>query len=301
MIKNLIFLFCLIIIISSCKSDRNNDYKSEFIIPDSVLYEGVLEVSQEAMDEIIHNISSPVEMAALIKALGVPFSKEYLATTDYVDDYNTSFKQAYNLGTFGADLGYLNMYNKTTAVIDYISAIKKLADGINVGQFFNFSTLKRLATSSKNLDSLMYISIRSFNRMDSYLHENNRSNLSALIVAGVWVEGLYITTQVAKENPHPDIAERIGEQKLILNNLLLILKNYKKDKKFASLIKILEELKDEFADVKITYIPGEPEAIEEDGMLTIIQNETSMVEMTDKQLENIINKTEKIRNQLIRL
>ncbi|GAG07028.1 unnamed protein product, partial [marine sediment metagenome] len=168
-------------------------------------------------------------------------------------------------------------------------------------QFFNFSTLKRLATSSKNLDSLMYISIRSFNRMDSYLHENNRSNLSALIVAGVWVEGLYITTQVAKENPHPDIAERIGEQKLILNNLLLILKNYKKDKKFASLIKILEELKDEFTYVKITYIPGEPEAIEEDGMLTIIQNETSIVEMTDKQLENIINKTEKIRNQLISL
>ena len=39
--------------------------------------------------------------------------------------------------------------------------------------------------------------------------------------------------------------------------------------------------------------------VEEDGMLTIVQNETSVVEMTDEQLINIIDKTEEIRNKLI--
>ena len=297
--KKLIHLLLCIIIISSCKSNKDSDYKSEFEIPDSVLNEGVLEVSQEAMDEIIQNLSSPVEIAALVKEIGVPFSKDYLASTRNIDKFNTSFKQALNLGIYGTDLGYLNIYNKTVSVIDYITAIKILADGIKVGQFFDFATLKRLATSNQNLDSLTYISVHSFNKMDSYLRDNNRSNLSTLIVAGVWIEGMYLATQVAKNNPSPEISERIGEQKLILDNLLIILKNYQKDSNFAELINDLEKIKENLKDVKITIIPGEPEMVEENGMLTIVQNETSLVEMTDEQLINIIDKTEEIRNKLI--
>ncbi len=57
-------------------------------IPDSQRYAGELEISQEAMDEIVENISSPVEIAALLKAVGVPYSKNYLASTDFVDSYN---------------------------------------------------------------------------------------------------------------------------------------------------------------------------------------------------------------------
>ena len=39
--------------------------------------------------------------------------------------------------------------------------------------------------------------------------------------------------------------------------------------------------------------------MEQDGGLVITQTETSEVEMTDKQLEDIIKITEKIRNALI--
>ncbi len=140
----------------------------------------------------------------------------------------TSYQQSLNLGIYAADLGYLNMYNKTTAVIDYLTAIKTLSDQIKVGQFFDFTTLKRLATNSKNLDSLMYISVHSFNQMDKYLHSNNRTNLSTLIVTGVWIEGLYLGTQVYKVSPDKELADRIGEQKLTLDQLVLVLDKYQK-------------------------------------------------------------------------
>ena len=60
-------------------------------------------------------------------------------------------------------------------------------------------------------------------------------------------------------------------------------------------------MKNEFNDVKITYEMGEPQAVEKDGMLTIVQNEKSIVHITKDQLKIIISTTEKIRNTLINL
>ncbi len=303
MSKRLIYILLPLLIFAACRSDKSKDmnFSKEFEVPDSVIYEGDLEISEQAIDEIVQNISSPVEIAALIKAVGVPYSKDYLATTDYVDNYNTSFKQALGLGIFGADLGYQNMYNKTGGVIDYISAIKTLADGIRVGQFFDFTTLKRLATNNQNLDSLMYISVQNFNQMDRYLRENNRSNLSSLIVAGVWIESMYLLSEVIKESPNAELSEKIGEQKIILSNLMLLLKNYERDPKFKELIDQLAEIQELYKDVTITYEKGEPEAVEENGMLVIKQNDKQYIEISNETLFKIMEKTVEVRNNVIQL
>jgi hypothetical protein len=306
MSKRLIYIILSLLIftgLSSCNREKKGetDFSTEFEVPDSVIYEGNLEISEQAIDEIVQNISSPVEIAALIKAVGVPYSKDYLATTDYVDNYNTSFKQALGLGIFGADLGYQNMYNKTSGVIDYISAIKTLADGIKVGQFFDFSTLKRLATNNQNLDSLMYISVQNFNQMDRYLRENNRSNLSSLIVAGVWIESMYLLSEVIKESPNAELSEKIGEQKLILGNLMLLLNNYDQDPRFKTLIDDLTDIQNIYREVTITVEKGEPEAIEEDGMLVIKQNDKQTIDISQETLFKIIDKTVEVRNNIIQL
>ncbi|MGE0090327.1 MAG: hypothetical protein AB7S50_12725 [Bacteroidales bacterium] len=301
MYKRLIYIIVLILVFASCKNEKKDDFSKEFSIPDSVMYDGDLAISDAAMNDIVQNVSSPVEMAALIKSLGVPFSKDYLATTSYVDNYNTSFKKALGLGVFGADLGYLNMYNKTSSVIDYISAIKTLADGIHVGQFFDFTTLKRLATNNQNLDSLMYISVQNFNQMDRYLRENRRSSLSSLIVAGIWIESMYLVGEVAKRSPSKELSEKIGEQKIIMSNLMILLKNYEKDPDFKELIEDFEEIQDLYKNVIITYEKGEPEAVEEDGMLVIKQNDKQFIEISDEIMAKIVNKTATVRNKIIQL
>jgi hypothetical protein len=288
-----------VLFLFSCQTRTGKKSGTEFEVPDSVITAEVLAISNEALEEIVQNVSSPIEMASLIKEMGVPFSTKYLATTDFVDKYNTGFKMAYILGVFGADLGYLNIYDKSNQVVDYLTAINKLADGIKVGQFFDFATLKRLATSRENIDSLMYISVNSFNNMDSYLRDNNRGHLSALMIAGTWVEGMYLVTQVASEKSNPELSERIGEQKVNLNNIMLILENYKEHEQITALIESLNELKEQFDEIEITYVIGEPETIEEGGMIMIVQNEKSVVKISEEELNNIINKTKQIRNKLI--
>ncbi len=297
--KVFVYLLITLAITASCKSG-GQEKNATVEIPDSVLNQGI-EISEEVMQDIVQNISSPVEMAAMIKDLGVPYSIKYISSTNRVGNLTTSYQQSLNLGIYAADLGYLNMYNKTTAVIDYLTAIKTLSDQIKVGQFFDFTTLKRLATNSKNLDSLMYISVHSFNQMDKYLHSNNRTNLSTLIVTGVWIEGLYLGTQVYKLSPDKQLADRIGEQKLTLDQLILVLDKFKKDKQYEKLLTELMVLKDLYKSVVITYETGEPEMVEENGMLTIVQHDKSIVNMTPAQLTSIINATEQVRNRLISL
>ena len=135
--------------------------------------------------------------------------------------------------------------------------------------------------------------------MDNYLRENSRGQLSALMIAGTWVEGLYLVTQVAGEKSNPELADRIGEQKVNLNNILLILDNYKQYEQVTELIASLIDLKNEFDQVEITYEIGEPQTVEQDGMVMIVQNEKSVVNITDELLNKIISRTKQIRNKLI--
>ena len=182
-------------------------------------------------------------------------------------------------------------------ILDYLVSIRKLTEALTLGQFFDFQSLKRLATSDDNIDSLLYMSTQSYQNMDEHLRNNQRSNLSALMVTGVWVESMYLLTQVAKEQPNDDFTSTIGEQKNILNNLLPILRLWKDDQNFSNLITNLEELKDVLDVVKITVrvLDNVPET--DDG--TILQNEESIVTVSKDELMEIITTTEKIRNKII--
>jgi hypothetical protein len=299
MIKNLLYLIVAVAILTTSCKGKNPKTSEGFGGSDSANVEKGLPLDDKAMENLVQNISSPVEMAALIKSLGAPYSQKLLAPTN-IDNFSTSNSKAFNLGVYAADLGYLNMYGKTSAVLSYITAIKKLADGINVGQFFDFASLKRLASNNENIDSLKYISQHSFNVMDEYLRKNNRSSLSALMVSGVYIEGLYLITQIAKEKPSKKLSESIGEQKTIFDQLLLIIKNYQGDPYFKDVIANMEMIKKEFDSVKITITPGEPKSIEKDGMLTIVQTSTSVVDISDETLKHIITQTETVRGKLIK-
>jgi len=192
------------------------------------------------------------------------------------------------------------MYEKTGSSLDLLSSIRKLSDDIKVGQFFDFEAIKRLSQNKSNLDSLLFISIDSYSQIDTYLRENDRGQLSALMIIGVWIEGQYLATQVVSQYPDTMLRERIGEQKIILNDLMLLISPYcSRDQEFTLLCKDLQNIKDAYHDVRITYTQGDPISIERDGALVVEQTETSVVEMSKEQLDNIIVIMKNIRNRLI--
>lgn len=306
MLKKLFYttaIFGGILFFSGCSGNSGKSSQSttdDFSISDSALNQDApLQLSEEIIGDVIQNISSPVEMAALIKKSGVDFSQKILNKPERINDYNTSFKRALNLGVFSADLGYINTFDKNTIVISYLLSIKELAEGIKVGQFFDFNSLKQIATNSNNLDSLMEISVNSFNKMDSYLREQNRSNVSALIVTGAWIEGLYIAGSVIKETKDAELINRIGEQKDIIDILLIILNNYSADPNFAEMVNRMEQIKQAYDGVKITTEFGEPKRIERNGTLVIVQDEISHVEITPEQINAIVAEIGNLRDFIV--
>lgn len=299
--------FCILLALSvsfliSCNSRTNRS--GDFVFPDadSIPLSEAEKLSEEAIDDISRNISSPVEIADILQRMNVPFTTSYLASDIDASRLSTSYDRALKLGILGADLGYLNMYEKTGTAVDLLASIKKLADGINVGQYFDFEAIKRLSLNRSNLDSLLFISTSSYNEIDRFLRENDRGQLSALMITGVWIEGQYLATQVLREFPDTILRNRVGEQKVILNDLIMLLAPYcNSGEEFKALCQLMSDLRQNYRDIRITYTIGEPVMMEKDGALVVVQTDESKVEMTDDQLKDIIAISEKVRNELIKI
>ncbi len=295
--------FLLVFVVFLILACRNSSSKtSEFVFPeaDSVPLSESQKLTPEAIADIAKNISSPVEIANLLQTLQVPFSPSYLAESIDAKKQSTNFDKALKLGILGADLGYLNIYEKTGSSLDVLSSIRKLAEDIKVGQFFDFESIKRLSQNKSNLDSLLFLSIDSYTQIDNYLRANDRAQLSALMIVGVWIEGQYLATQVVVNVPNKILSDRIGEQKIILNDLIFLLNPYcNRDPEFKKLCKDLSDIKDKYRDIRITYTQGDPISVEKDGALTVTQTETSNVDMSKQQLDGIIDITKSIRNRLV--
>jgi hypothetical protein len=197
-------------------------------------------------------------------------------------------------------MGYINVYDKTMYSLACISAIKKLSDAIQVGQFFDFEALQRLSKNSNNVDSLQYISINSFNKMDAYLRSQNRGELSVLIVSGAWLEGLHVATQTMKAKSNDELREKIGEQKIVLESLMKILNMCDQIPHFKKIIAGYNKLNEAFKKVEIKYIQGEPVTKIVDGQMVIEDSSTSEIIMSDAQLKEITELTEKVRSELLK-
>lgn len=285
---------------AGCQCNRGGSADGEFDIPDSLKDSGPeVVLSEKVIQDMTENIASPVETAALIKRLKVPFAKDMLIPTEAADHFNTNFMKALGLGLYGADLGYLNMYEKTSLVVNYISTVKSLADGIQVGQFFDFSTLKRLATNNENLDSLIYISQHSYNKIDNYLRSTNRSSLSVVIVTGVWIEGMYLSSCVAKTTQNKEMEESIADQKVVLGTLLPLLRAYESDPNIKELADKLQVLSDLYDQVKITYEVAPPTSEVKNGVLTFVQKDKQFIEASPELLKKIMDEFIALRTQLI--
>lgn len=292
--------FIFILLLYSCRNSTVR--QGEFIFPDtdSIPLSETEKLSDEALDDIARNISSPVEIAEILQRMSVPFSSSYLASSIDAGRLSTSYDKAMKLGILGTDLGYLNMYEKTGTAIDVLSSIKKLAEGINVGQFFDFETIKRLSLNRSNVDSLFLLSNNSYNQIDKFLREKGRGQLSALMLTGVWIEAQYLATKVLESFPDSLLRNRVGEQKVILNDILMLIAPYcNSGQEYRELCWLMQEMKEKYRDIRITYTIGEPVMIEKDGALVVIQTDESIVEMTDEQLKAIIETTRKIRNRMI--
>jgi len=283
-----------------CRNQQNDSGKIDMnqLLNENETDENI-SISEESLYTIIESFPSPLEIASLIKESGVVFNESLLNSTDYAVRYTTDPERALAMGIYSGNLGYINVYGKSYMALKYLGTIKSLADELNVGQFFDFETIGRLSANSDKIDSLIYLSTLNFQKMDSYLRSQKRSNLSVLLVTGTWVESLFLATQVVGARYSSELVERIAEQKMILDHVMVILSVYENQRLFRALISNMTALKEEYDKVTITYTYAEPSTKEVNGRLVIVDNSTTEVNITQEQLETISTLVSRIRTNIV--
>ncbi len=254
----------------------------------------VKEIRAKKTKNIFFNIPSPMETAGLLKKAGAQYNAKILNDVKNVDRYTSSSQQALNLGIFGADLSYASVFNQTQESMFYTAATRKLADKLDITAAFNDRTIERMEKNMNDRDSLLTIISETYWTMDAYLKENDRDHLSALMIAGGWVEGLYIATQVAQANDSPELRQRIAEQKLSLGDLAALIGTY--DHPLVNDVRTdLKELEAIYADVGIG---GGGEVAQENGV-TVVGGGAQPAQLSDEKLNAIRDKAASIRNKYI--
>jgi predicted small lipoprotein YifL len=254
-------------------------------------------VRAKRTQNIFHNIPSPMETAALLKKAGADYDKDILNDVRNVDNYTAASKQALNLGVYGADLSYASVFNNTQESMLYTSCAQKLAKKLDVSDAFNAQVVDRLEKNRNNRDSLLSIISETYWQVDGYLKENQRDNISALMIAGGWVEGLYIASQVAKVHDTPELRQRIAEQKLPLVDLIALVRTYSPDDPaVSSVLQDLQTMDSLYTDV---VIPHGNSTIEQDKGVAVIGGTAPMAALTDVQLASLTSAIATIRAKYI--
>jgi len=177
------------------------------------------------LEKIFFSIPSPVEMSSLIKKNGYQFDQGKLVATANVDKYTGEARQAVMLGIYGADLSYTAIFDQKQMTTEYFAAAQKLARQMDADGTITPELLERLEKNQENRDSMLHIISEAYSDLNGYLKEKDRVEVSAMVIAGGWLEALYLSSQYTADG-NTEIRQRIAEQKYSLSNLMTYLEKF---------------------------------------------------------------------------
>lgn len=270
---------------TACSNPSSTDTSNE-----GVAIDGELEAKKEKIKNLFYLIPSPIETMVLLEKAGAEYDSYILSNPQNSDKYDTKQLMALNLGVYGSDLSFSTMFEQTQETMFFLSAAKKLAEGLSIMEAFDQSTIDRIEENIDDKDSLMMLISDSYLIIDTYLKESENVATSALIIFGGWIEGIYIATQSAKNNPgNQEMRTRIAEQKYSFNNLVSLFEDYQQDPDLGPVYNDLMDLKTVFDKVEITtevaVVKNKGEVASIGGGNSISLDETDLEALTAKILE----------------
>lgn len=201
--------------IAQCSSDNTNKKKTEVSGEDFLSEDDIFDDISKAK-KIFYALPSPLETAMLIKSAGADYDEQLLNSTDNASNYSTNKSLALNLGIYTTDLSFASLFDQSQTSVKYMEAARKMAESLDITDAIDDATIKRLEENLNNRDVIMDIISETFLNSSSYLKENDRPAVAAVVLVGGWIEGLYIATQLVgnKSIENNELVNRIAEQKL---------------------------------------------------------------------------------------
>lgn len=281
-------------VIEGCKCDRNPQVIDDDILHDDEIDDDVMESINDAK-KIFYALPSPLETAMLIKTSGASYNEQLLNPTENVEQYTTNKSMALNMGVYITDLSFASLFDQTQTTITYMKTAKELANRLGILDAIDNETIEKLEENINNREVIMDIISETFMSSSSFLQENDRQAISAIMLIGGWIEGLYIATQLVDESSFEGnkLVERIADQKLSYDIVIKLLEQNKQNTDVASLLDNVYELKSIFD--KITVTSGENQSVQE-GDVTVIKSSSQQV-FTKEVFDELSVKVSEIRTE----
>lgn len=249
----------------------------------------------EKLKKIFRAAPSPMETARIVQKTGAQFSEDNLHSAMAASNYVTSDKQAINLGIYGADLSYATIFEENAVSIAYLDVVQSLANELGIGDVIDNDVIARAEANRTRQDSLVAIVSESFFEMNQKLKANGQEDLSGMLVASGWLESIYLATRYT-DQANDDLKKRIAEQKLVMEDVMMLVKSYTQSAELAGLIAAMQPVVDAFDAV--TKEGGASDITKSEG--AIIIGGGPSFSMSDEALASIANAVADVRNQLVK-
>ncbi|MBI3518243.1 MAG: hypothetical protein HY062_02650, partial [Bacteroidetes bacterium] len=271
------------ILIYSCGDPKPTEGETGDDLPDTDTVKAVaLNVGGE-----LFSVPSPIQTALLIQKSGVAYDKSILNAGNKNGQYASDYSKSLNLGIYGADLGYVSMYNQTQDALGYLGAVKQLADKLGVSAAFDQNTMKRINDNISNKDSMLMLVGIAYRASDAYLKTNKRTEISSLILTGGWIESMNFSIVAYNKKPTDEVKYRIAEQKQSLGSIIRLIKSHNLPDA-ADLIVQLEDLAKVYEGITSKYNFVEPTT--DEAKKTTYINSTTEISISKEQIEQIAAK-----------
>jgi hypothetical protein len=286
------FLFTLFI--TSCSGDKTE----EEIVNAKDTTQVSAEVQKESSGyETFFQVPSPGEMLSFIKSVGKRDKSKIsiLNSTENINKYTDEKSKALNFGIYSTDLSYCSIFNLGSESIKYFKVVKQLGDQLGLSATIKPEVLARIEKNIDNTDSLVVITDDLYYSSFERLEEGKQGNVLALVVAGGWLESVYIAINMVdkfqKDNP---VIQRIADQKYTLENLIEFLKKHEENSPDVKQVKAdLEDLMKSFNLLKEEKISDT--SLKQEGVKKLIGGGINLV-IDEKVFNEIKTKVLKLRN-----
>lgn len=249
----------------------------------------------EKLKKIFRAAPSPMETARIVQKTGAQFDEKNLHSAMAAGNYVTSDKQAINLGIYGADLSYATIFEENAISISYLDVVKSLANELGIGDVLGDDMIERAEANRTRQDSLVSIVSEAFFEMNQKLKANGQEDLSGMLVASGWLESMYLATRYT-DKANDDLKKRIAEQKMVMEDVMVLVKSYNQSPELANLISAMQPVVDAFNEV--TKETGKSDISKSEG--AIIIGGGPSFSMSDESLTNIADAVASVRNQLVK-
>lgn len=208
------------------------------------------EVNENNGDEVqgfeLPGIPTPNDLFDIVKSLGVEQKPGITNDVNKVSEYVDSKSKALNFGVYSADLGYISCFEAGPDFLDYFNVIKSLGDELGISAAFDQSIIDKIEQNEGNLDSLFAVSNDTYLEAYAFLEENGKGKELALIIAGGWVESMYIIFELSGDFQEGSVLNAsIADQQIILESILEFMSRYQGED--------MADLQEKFSNILMSY------------------------------------------------